>query len=335
MPRTPSVSVISPVPWWTPFAAAALAWNLVALLGALASHGDAQQGATHPPFLPTLLHFVLLYLPLSVLSLMLARCLPASPRQLAVTSLAFLPLLAVWQSAISGVPLARQSALAWWFDALLLAIAMGGHLAYHNWRRAHEQTLARQRAQQENLALRLRLLQGQLEPYFLAGSLAGIGKLVRSERRDQATSALVRLSDLLRYALRSSRSDWQSMADEVQFLRDYIALQCLCHDTELPVHWQLGQDDWSGYRCPPLLLFPLVDQAVRAALVHVHPIAIGMRRDADYLRSEVRFQGSAHAMPELRARLAMLFSGAARLEIQQQGGRTCICLAYPVTHHDD
>lgn len=364
-PVTP-FSIARPSGWQPAFAAAALLWNLMALLGALANYGDARLASTHATFGMTLLRFVLQQLPLTALSLILAlgfhRVELKRPLffRLALAYLGallvFVPLLCAWQSAMDvllrgkalAAPLAllaRQSALTWWFDALMLSIAFGAHMAYSAWRHAHAETLAWQCTRQANLALRLRLLQGQLEPYFLASALAGIGKLNRSGQRALATRALARLSDLLRYALRASRSDWQSVADEVQFLRDYVDLQCLCHDAGPLVQWRLEQCDWSDYRCPPLLLFPMIEQALdacRHARMPSLPVTIEIVRQvlagAERVRVDVCFPhgtGRGEALADMRVRLAMLFDGAARLDTQVDGGVTRIRLAYPVSRQDD
>ncbi len=349
--------------WLPPFAAAALAWNLLALSGALASFGDAQQhGALHASFALTLLRFVAQHVPLMALSLALALGFcraQGRARQLAPLLLAYLgmlalgvPLLCIWQSAINGVfsgkglasPLAllrQQSALSWWFQTLLLTLAFCAHLAYSAWRHAHAQALAWQLAQQGNLALRLRLLQGQLEPYLLSGALAGIARLNRQGLREQAARALARLSDLLRYALRASQSDWQSVADEVRFLRDYVDLQRLCRDAGLDVEWQLEPIDWSGYRCPPLLLLPLLEQALEAASSRL-TVRIGHQRtDAGGLvLVELSYphggrMGRGPALAALQRRLAMQYGGAATLAMQADGALTRLRLAYPVAPHDD
>ncbi|GJJ05145.1 hypothetical protein RugamoR64_56830 [Duganella rhizosphaerae] len=349
--------------WLPPFAAAALAWNLLALSGALASYGDAQQhGALHASFALTLLRFVAQHAPLVVLSLMLAvgfcRAQRRSP-QLAQLLPAYLgmlalgvPLLCIWQSAINGIfsgkglaapldLLRQQSALSWWFQTLLLTLAFCAHLAYSAWRHAHAQALAWQLAQQGNLALRLRLLQGQLEPYLLSGALAGIARLNRRGLREQATRALARLSDLLRYALRASRSDWQSVADEVRFLRDYVDLQRICRDAGLQVDWQLEAIDWSGYRCPPLLLLPMLEQALEAAPQRL-TVRIGRRQTSagSLVLVELSYPhgarvGKASVLAELEQRLAMQYGGAATLGMQADGDLTHLRLAYPVAHHDD
>lgn len=352
-----------PHAWLPPFAAAALAWNLLALSGALASYGDAQQhGVVHASFALTLLRFVAQHLPLVVLSLVLAvGCCRAQarPPQLARLLPAYLgvlalgvPLLCIWQSAINGVfsgaglaapldLLRQQGALSWWFQALLLTLAFCAHLTYSAWRHAHAQALAWQLAQQANLALRLRLLQGQLEPYLLSGALAGIAQLNRQGLRGQATRALARLSDLLRYALRASRSDWQSVADEVRFLRDYLDLQRICRDAGLEVAWQLEAIAWSGYRCPPLLLLPLLEQALEAAAPRL-TVRIGRQTTATGGLVLVEFSyphgartGRGPALAALEARLALQYGAAATLTMRADGDLTELRLAYPVARDDD
>lgn len=338
----------------------------MAVLGALAHYGDAQHAGVHASLPVTLLRLVLLYLPLSALSLLLTLGVHGmEPRRPLVAQwlcaygaalLIFVPALGIWQAAIgsvfSGMPvppplalLERQSALTWWFDAVLITVAFGGHLAYGAMRHAYAQSVASEQTQQSNLALRLRLLQGQLEPYFLSSSLAGIGKLIRAEQREPAARALARLSDLLRYAIRSSQSDWQSVADEIQFMRDYIDMQRMCHGTGVAVAWQLEQCDWADYRCPPLLLFPMLDQAMLVCMAGgvASPrmtVSIATTRGAGAAQVHVQVRhprgiGVAGALADLRERLAMLYDGAATLRVTQDGDQSCIELAYPVSRHDD
>ena len=336
------------------------------MLGALARYGDAQHDAVHDSLPMALLRMALLYLPLIVLSLAMALAVHGGQAQRPRSAhwlyayggalLMFIPFLGCWDAALDsvfsghgmpspGVLFERQTALAWWFNFLLLTVAFGGHLAYGALRHAHAQTLASEHTHQRNLALRLRLLQGQLEPYFLSSSLAGIGKLIRTEQREHATRALARLSDLLRYAIRSSQSDWQSVADELQFLRDYVDMQCLCHGNHLAVAWNLEQCDWADYRCPPLLLFPLLDQAMLAcmaggAAAHRVTVNVVRAREAGAARVQVQVshpcsRDNADALADLRHRLVLLYGGAAALSIHSDGELCCLELAYPVARHDD
>lgn len=365
MPSSAAIpSNAEPYAWLPPFAAAALAWNLLALSGALATYGDAQQHpALHASFLVTLLRFAAQHLPLTALSLVLAigfcraERRPPPPGLLLLvylgTLLLALPLLCIWLSTVnrlfSGRELAapmvllrQQGALTWWFEALLLTLAFGAHLAYSAWRHAHAQAMAWQLTQQGNLALRLRLLQGQLEPYVLAGALAGVARLNRKGLREQATRALARLSDLLRYALRASREDWQSVADEVRFLRDYVDMRRICHDADLQVAWQLEPGDWSRYSCPPLLLLPMLEQALSASPQRL-TVRIGRQPavagglvlvEVSYPHGAGASTGRSPVLAAMAERVGMQFGGAATLAMQADCDLTYVRLAYPAQHDD-
>lgn len=135
---------------------------------------------------------------------------------------------------------------------------------------ARKRELDWRREQTDNLRLRLTLLQGQLEPHFLFNALNSISALVRGSDRSTALSALSRVSELLRYALRASRSNWVTVQDELDFVRDYLALQRLRFGEGLQVRWTLqegpGAPAWAEIACPPLIFQPLIENAIRHGL---------------------------------------------------------------------
>ncbi|MGK2858938.1 MAG: sensor histidine kinase [Thermoanaerobaculia bacterium] len=134
--------------------------------------------------------------------------------------------------------------------------------------------LARERHRRElesqMLSLRLELeqqrlasIRAQLEPHFLFNALNAISALVRSEERATALSALSRLSGLLRYALTASRLDRVTLRDELDFVRDYLELQRLRYGARLNASVAIDDETLLELSCPPLLLQPLVENALR------------------------------------------------------------------------
>lgn len=151
-------------------------------------------------------------------------------------------------------------------DLMLIVGALIFQMAFSAWQRAQEHRMAVQRAQTDNLRLRLSLLQGQLEPHFLFNALNSISALVRASDRGSALTALTRVSELLRYALRASKSEWVSVQDELGFVRDYLELQQLRYGTDLQLVWQVEALAWERVACPPLLFQPLVENSIRHGL---------------------------------------------------------------------
>jgi hypothetical protein len=150
-----------------------------------------------------------------------------------------------------------------WTDFIITSATYAILVALASWRLARARETALQNAEADNLRLRLTMLQGQLEPHFLFNALNSISGLVRASDRATALSALSGVSDMLRYALRASKRDWVNVHEEVAFVKEYLNLQRLRFGSALEVEWLHDLTDWRAYACPPLLLQPLAENAIR------------------------------------------------------------------------
>lgn len=122
----------------------------------------------------------------------------------------------------------------------------------------------------------LELLRAQLEPHFLFNALNTIAGLIRVARPDLATHALAKLSELLRYVVEASRQDRIPLAWELDFVANYLELQQMRFGPRL--QFEIHQEVGRGCEVPPLLLQPLIENAVvhgvartsEAVTIHVH-----------------------------------------------------------------
>jgi two-component system sensor histidine kinase AlgZ len=116
---------------------------------------------------------------------------------------------------------------------------------------------------------RLAELQSRIRPHFLFNTLNSAIALVRAEPA-KAEAVLEDLSDLFREALKDS-GEPVSLAEEIHLAQRYLAIEQVRFGERLRVQWAL--DPQAGYaRMPPLLLQPLVENAVRHG---VEPSASG------------------------------------------------------------
>jgi LytS/YehU family sensor histidine kinase len=163
-------------------------------------------------------------------------------------------------------------------------------VAIANWRQSrarHRDTLKLQLALEQQ---RLLALRAQLEPHFMFNALNAISALVRGGDSALALGGINRLSELLRYALAASVRDTVSVADELQFVRDYLDLQGLRYGERLRVSIDGEGPLLHEADCPPLLLQPLVENALRHDLdCHGGPSDIRLRfeRSGDSLLIQV------------------------------------------------
>lgn len=338
-----------------------LVWGLIALMLALAMYSDELRKGRDVQFGRAVVVSCGWFLPLVLLNWAGLALFDRHPRLLRPqaifliylpVALLIFPLFLVYETAMNLFTagrsfdnllsvLAEQSRYAWWMDFTIVSAAYGIQVAYSIWRQHRQQEQALRDSAHHNLQLRLTLLQGQLEPHFLFNALNSISSLVRSDERQRANAALVQLSELLRYALRASRNGELSLDDELAFTRDYLALQQLRFGARLQLDWQRDPQLDGSRNFPPLLLQPLVENAIRHGL-ETHDggmrLSIAVHADQDQLRicisnslSEPGAPANGHGvgLALTRERLHLLFGPRARLVARGEAAAYTVELSLP------
>jgi two-component system sensor histidine kinase AlgZ len=116
---------------------------------------------------------------------------------------------------------------------------------------------------------RLAELQSRIRPHFLFNTLNSAIALVRAEPA-KAEALLEDLSDLFREALKDSGEPVR-LVDEIKLAQRYLDIEQVRFGERLRLQWSLDPAA-EGARLPPLLLQPLVENAVRHG---VEPSALG------------------------------------------------------------
>ncbi|MBX3586548.1 MAG: histidine kinase [Ramlibacter sp.] len=144
------------------------------------------------------------------------------------------------------------------FTGALLASALVAALVWRAKARTPADTTAR-----------LTELQARIRPHFLFNTLNSAIALVRQDPA-RAESLLEDLSDLFRHALMDP-GDAVTLAEETALAERYLAIEQVRFGERLRVEWSLDPAA-AGARLPPLLLQPLVENAVKHG---VEPSASG------------------------------------------------------------
>ena len=305
----------------------------ISVLGALQTYSDnlrAGLSSHYPALLAT--WFIEYAVPLIVLSLGLSLALTrwpaliARPRNVvamfAALVLLFQPAQWTWMAwqrdllAIASLQdawrLLLKMLLVGWFSTTGTFAAI---LAYFYFRQARERELAWQRSQTDMLNLRLALeeqrmlaLRAQLEPHFLFNALNAISALVRGGDKPLALHGINLLSDLLRYVLAASAGNATTVGAELRFVQDYLDLQRLRYGERLRMHIAGADERLDEVACPPLLLQPLVENALRHQLDCSEgpgDIHLAFIRDSDALLVRVCNQVAQDAPPNPGAGLGL------------------------------
>ena len=148
------------------------------------------------------------------------------------------------------------------YSATLLA---AWSIAHARERRERMAQAARLEAQLH--AARLAALRAQLHPHFLYNTLNGIATLVDAGEQARASDALDQLADLLHAAFRDDGRDRIPLAEEIALVERYVALQRLRFGTRLCARFDVTPGA-AAVLVPPLLLQPLVENAVIHGMAH-------------------------------------------------------------------
>ncbi|MBP6765533.1 MAG: histidine kinase [Rubrivivax sp.] len=236
-----------------------LALALAALAGAdtLAQWGQRQAVLAFGGVAATLLWLVLV----CALRLPLRRAAP-TPRTVLVLGLGALSALLSW-APLSWAGLAADSGLR------MAAVALAGvacsallwawlDLRSRMWHPA-------------NAAARLAELQSRIRPHFLFNALNTALALVRVDP-ERAENVLEDLAQLFRVALAEVGAS-VSLEEEIDLARRYLAIEEVRFGPRLKVRWDIDPAVFAA-RVPPLVLQPLVENAVRHG---IEPAARGGR----------------------------------------------------------
>ena len=213
--------------------------------------------------------------------------------------------------------------------ALLSALLVGGLILR-----------ARARAPATTTA-RLAELQARIRPHFLFNTLNSAIALVRAEPA-QAEALLEDLSDLFRHAL-VEQGETATLGEEIQLAQRYLAIEQVRFGERLRVQWLLDPNA-DGAHLPPLLLQPLVENAVKHGVEpsrHGGKLRIATQRRGDRVvvritntlpaphEGSTSTRGHGIALDNVRARLALLHDVQAQFSTKVKNGLYQVRISIP------
>ena len=186
--------------------------------------------------------------------------------------------------------------------------------------------LRAERVEREAALATLRALQAQIEPHFLFNTLANVASLVDPDPA-KAKRMLESFIRFLRASLAATRQESTTLGAEAALIGAY--LQVLEVRMGARLRWEVDvAPGLLGFELPPMLLQPVVENAIRHGLepkVEGGTVAFRARRDGDAVVLEVEDTGVGFApatrggvgLENLRARLRLLYGERAALAISE------------------
>jgi hypothetical protein len=185
----------------------------------------------------------------------------------------------------------------------------------------------------------LKALRSQLQPHFLFNSLNSISALTTANP-EGARQMCVLLGDFLRQSLKLGARDQITLEEELGLVRRFLAVEQVRFGSRLAVEIR-ADDDASRCLLPPLLLQPLVENAIThgvANLVEAGTVVIEARRRGGQLLIAVenardsdtpRRGGEGVGLANVKRRLDTLYGREASLAVTQAARRFRVDLSLP------
>ncbi len=194
-----------------------------------------------------------------------------------------------------------------------------------NFRRAEIQGLRLQALSRET---ELNRLKSQLNPHFMFNAMNSIRALV-DENPQRAKEAVTQLANILRNTLQLGKARLIPFGQELELVRDYLALESVRLEERLKIDWKIAHGS-EQREVPPLMLQTLVENCIKhgiaklpaggvleiETLLHEESIEIFIRNSGIF--DQTQKPESGHGLSNTQQRLDLLYGNRATFAIQQE-----------------
>lgn len=119
------------------------------------------------------------------------------------------------------------------------------------------------KAQKQEIENQLYYLKGQINPHFLFNSLNVIYSLA-IDKKEEMTSAILQLSDILRYVIYDVETDKISLQKEIDLIKNYIAFEKNRHIKNSKITFDYAVSEQQEIY--PMLLLPIIENSFKHGL---------------------------------------------------------------------
>ncbi len=176
----------------------------------------------------------------------------------------------------------------------------------------------------------LEMLRYQLNPHFLFNALNSIRASV-DENAGNAKQMITQLSEFLRYSLLNESAKKIALRDELEAVRNYLAIEKIRFEEKLLVEYEI-ETVAEDFKVPCFLLNPLVENAIKhglqtsrtplqiklAARVSDHKLFLEVSNSGK-LNNNANGNGTKIGLKNVRERLEKLFGDNGKFELKQDG----------------
>lgn len=146
-------------------------------------------------------------------------------------------------------------------SALLLLVTLVSYLFYRQNKLKSEREKIK--LEQHSMQLEQNLLRTQMNPHFIANSLAAIQGNIYKQDKEKSVTYLSKFAKLMRFILESSREKEVFLDKEITSLQNYLDLQKLLLEEKLNYKINVSKNIATDeIKIPPMIIQPFVENAI-------------------------------------------------------------------------
>lgn len=224
-----------------------------------------------------------------------------------------------------GATMPENMKTQFYLSNLLWALLFGSIVSYVfiSLQRLSDEKIKRLEVEKNAIVTEIKLLQSQMEPHFLFNTLSTILSLIDTDQ-EKAKQMLESFTAFLRTSLVTGRNETTTLSQELDVVKNYLKIYAVRMGDRLRYRIDVP-DSLRDFRVPPLIIQPLVENAVKHGLepsVRGGELLIQGQQEGDRVRITVSDSGmginessagNGISLENIRKRLDLLYQGRASL----------------------
>jgi LytS/YehU family sensor histidine kinase len=198
------------------------------------------------------------------------------------------------------------------------------YFMYHFVTKSQKQQLDTLKLESMVKELELKTIKAHINPHFIFNSLNSIRALI-DENPGRARNAITELSNILRSSLQTEKLETVPLENELNIVKDYLALEYMRFEDRLKVEYDIDEDTLNQ-PVPPMMLQTLVENAIKHGInKHISGGKIKIVSDFKGDFHELSVQntgklngidiGESFGLPSTLSRLIILYGEKAQFNI--------------------
>jgi LytS/YehU family sensor histidine kinase len=186
----------------------------------------------------------------------------------------------------------------------------------------------------------LRALRAQIDPHFLFNSLNSISALTASDPA-KARSMTIMLGNFFRKSLDLSAKKYILLDEELNLISEFLTIEQVRFGARLRIEQEV-EEECRKIPIPPLLLQPLVENAVRHGIAHLldggavrvlcastgQQLVVQIENPVDPDRP--KHKGTGLGLKNVRSRLDTIYGNNARVDVEETNEYFRVKISFPI-----